>query len=145
MLYFFYVFFLIIRRPPISTRTDTLFPYTTLFRSIPYRNRITEASRNPVTIANARAARMGAKHTLQPRVGRSLDAKSPEELPHPIGTHPSCRRRGHLPAEPKPRARFCTNVSGPGPPKVGQSRGIRRQGPNQFFFRAWYKCAQKHP
>src|SRR3546814_1944377 len=27
-----------IRRPPISTRTDTLFPYTTLFRSLaPYR------------------------------------------------------------------------------------------------------------
>src|SRR3546814_9884766 len=24
-----------IRRPPISTRTDTLFPYTTLFRSFP--------------------------------------------------------------------------------------------------------------
>src|SRR3546814_17785449 len=23
-----------IRRPPISTRTDTLFPYTTLFRSV---------------------------------------------------------------------------------------------------------------
>src|SRR3546814_9454715 len=29
----FIVFFLMIRRPPISTRTDTLFPYTTLFRS----------------------------------------------------------------------------------------------------------------
>src|SRR3546814_12390372 len=32
----FYVlcfFFLMIRRPPRSTRTDTLFPYTTLFRS----------------------------------------------------------------------------------------------------------------
>src|SRR3546814_14792508 len=27
------VFFLRIRRPPRSTRTDTLFPYTTLFRS----------------------------------------------------------------------------------------------------------------
>src|SRR3546814_13829096 len=26
-------FFLLIRRPPRSTRTDTLFPYTTLFRS----------------------------------------------------------------------------------------------------------------
>src|SRR3546814_15194216 len=26
-------FFLMIRRPPIFTRTDTLFPYTTLFRS----------------------------------------------------------------------------------------------------------------
>src|SRR3546814_4961211 len=27
------VFFLMIRRPPRATRTDTLFPYTTLFRS----------------------------------------------------------------------------------------------------------------
>src|SRR3546814_19661862 len=31
----FVFFFLIIRRPPRSTRTDTLFPYTTLFRSVP--------------------------------------------------------------------------------------------------------------
>src|SRR3546814_7564017 len=30
---FYLFFFLIIRRPPRSTRTDTLFPYTTLFRS----------------------------------------------------------------------------------------------------------------
>src|SRR3546814_10605843 len=29
----FFFFFLMIRRPPRSTRTDTLFPYTTLFRS----------------------------------------------------------------------------------------------------------------
>src|SRR3546814_13620479 len=29
-----HIFFLMIRRPPRSTRTDTLFPYTTLFRSI---------------------------------------------------------------------------------------------------------------
>src|SRR3546814_12074064 len=28
-----FVFFLMIRTPPRSTRTDTLFPYTTLFRS----------------------------------------------------------------------------------------------------------------
>src|SRR3546814_18569211 len=28
-----FVFLLMIRRPPRSTRTDTLFPYTTLFRS----------------------------------------------------------------------------------------------------------------
>src|SRR3546814_2953967 len=35
-LFLFYVmfFFLMIRRPPRSTRTDTLFPYTTLFRSV---------------------------------------------------------------------------------------------------------------
>src|SRR3546814_12073367 len=29
------ILFIVIRRPPRSTRTDTLFPYTTLFRSIP--------------------------------------------------------------------------------------------------------------
>src|SRR3546814_10947467 len=34
LLFFFIFFFLMIRRPPRSTRTDTLFPYTTLFRSI---------------------------------------------------------------------------------------------------------------
>src|SRR3546814_13161200 len=33
-LYFLLFFFLMIRRPPRSTRTDTLFPYTTLFRSL---------------------------------------------------------------------------------------------------------------
>src|SRR3546814_2775392 len=32
-------FFLMIRRPPRSTRTDTLFPYTTLFRSRSWRHR----------------------------------------------------------------------------------------------------------
>src|SRR3546814_5697059 len=31
--FFIVFFFLMIRRPPRSTRTDTLFPYTTLFRS----------------------------------------------------------------------------------------------------------------
>src|SRR3546814_12272582 len=41
------VFFLMIRRPPRSTRTDTLFPYTTLFRS-------TSASRLPATAAPSR-------------------------------------------------------------------------------------------
>src|SRR3546814_16857946 len=35
---FYVFFFLMIRRPPRSTRTDTLFPYTTLFRSGPRRS-----------------------------------------------------------------------------------------------------------
>src|SRR3546814_19066216 len=34
MIGFVHFFFLMIRRPPSSIRTDTLFPYTTLFRSI---------------------------------------------------------------------------------------------------------------
>src|SRR3546814_835506 len=42
-------FFLMIRRPPRSTRTDTLLPYTTLFRSL---ERLPEACR-PKSIADA--------------------------------------------------------------------------------------------
>src|SRR3546814_1301084 len=34
MVLFLFCFFLIIRRSPGSTRTDSLFPYTTLFRSL---------------------------------------------------------------------------------------------------------------
>src|SRR3546814_6385461 len=34
-IFLFFIFFLMIRRPPRSTLTDTLFPYTTLFRSFP--------------------------------------------------------------------------------------------------------------
>src|SRR3546814_8717984 len=45
------LFFLMIRRPPRSTRTDTLFPYTTLFRS-----RIPRAS-TPRSRATARDRR----------------------------------------------------------------------------------------
>src|SRR3546814_14705545 len=33
LLFFYFFFFLMIRLPPRSTRTDTLFPYTTLCRS----------------------------------------------------------------------------------------------------------------
>src|SRR3546814_17728424 len=33
LIFYYFILFLIIRRPPRSTRTDTLFPYTTLFRS----------------------------------------------------------------------------------------------------------------
>src|SRR3546814_3485976 len=34
---FSFIFFLMLRLPPRSTRTDSLFPYTTLFRSFPQR------------------------------------------------------------------------------------------------------------
>src|SRR3546814_12334824 len=55
--YFCLFFFLMIRRPPRSTRTDTLFPYTTLFRSkctaccdmpiITFVNKLDRESRDP--------------------------------------------------------------------------------------------------
>src|SRR3546814_12246278 len=39
-------FFLMIRRPPRSTRTDTLFPYTTLFRSLLHAPKAEELGRS---------------------------------------------------------------------------------------------------
>src|SRR3546814_9935482 len=49
-------FWLMIRRPPISTRTDTLFPYTTLFRSI-FELEIAFARRELVEFARGEATR----------------------------------------------------------------------------------------
>src|SRR3546814_19751740 len=40
MLLFLFFFLLMIRQPPRSTRTDTLFPYTTLFRSYIHQSRL---------------------------------------------------------------------------------------------------------
>src|SRR3546814_17870609 len=34
LLNLYIVFFIMLRRPPVSKRTDTLFPYTTIFRSV---------------------------------------------------------------------------------------------------------------
>src|SRR3546814_5514451 len=39
--------FLMIRRPPRSTRTDTLFPYTTLFRSRDHQRRLVQHRLDP--------------------------------------------------------------------------------------------------
>src|SRR3546814_13411291 len=49
-----------IRRPPISTRTDTLFPYTTLFRSkeVVIGTAVMRIGENSRTVASAVAARL---------------------------------------------------------------------------------------
>src|SRR3546814_21015987 len=54
----FVFFFLMIRRPPRSTRTDTLFPYTTLFRSRPKRR---QGARRSFAAARAGAAGRGRR------------------------------------------------------------------------------------
>src|SRR3546814_4743276 len=50
-------FFLMIRRPPRSTRTDTLFPYTTLFRSVP---KTPKEARPPVMLGTTSDCRTGS-------------------------------------------------------------------------------------
>src|SRR3546814_4673041 len=65
-----------IRRPPRSTRTDTLFPYTTLFRSPPPRHP-SRTSRDRSPPGDSRRVRPAARQP--PRVDancRSLDRKS---------------------------------------------------------------------
>src|SRR3546814_7998423 len=58
-----YVFFLMILRPPRSTRTDTLFPYTTLFRSCPFPRRRGPRHRQ----ARRPSRRCAARRQHQPR------------------------------------------------------------------------------
>src|SRR3546814_1170723 len=59
-----YFFFLMIRRPPESTRTDTLFPYTTLFRST---KRMPRTS--PPSSATGRPANLRLGHSHRSTIG----------------------------------------------------------------------------
>src|SRR3546814_11917785 len=65
----FFFFFLMIRRPPRSTRTDTLFPYTTLFRSLPA---WVTPTRQPIAISRADAPcqRVGLRQIARTRRNR---------------------------------------------------------------------------
>src|SRR3546814_2045628 len=68
-------FFLMIRRPPRSTRTDTLFPYTTLFRSFSTRHpaiKRDSRSRHVKGIVGAHADARAVRH----RPGRSEEHTS---------------------------------------------------------------------
>src|SRR3546814_9326806 len=73
-------FFLMIRRPPRSTSTDTLFPYTTLFRSRAHRARRRTVQRSGCVdrLARGRPRKSGARprfHRLSPYRIRLVVAK----------------------------------------------------------------------
>src|SRR3546814_13263458 len=73
-------FFLMIRRPPRSTRTDTLFPYTTLFRSFTTVSHVINKTR-PVSAdatgrVNAAIAELGY---FPSGVARALQSSRSEE------------------------------------------------------------------
>src|SRR3546814_430213 len=67
----YFVFFLMIRRPPRSTRTDTLFPYTTLFRSsascsvIPAPTMVTSSSSDSRTTRLPPTGNRSEEHTSE--------------------------------------------------------------------------------
>src|SRR3546814_14127374 len=94
------LFFLMIRRPPRSTRTDTLFPYTTLFRSLEMEQRPagTEASYSPFNWSPPNYAGMTAGRIIYPGatggapvVAEWLSGEEAETAPE-LGSA-SCRER----------------------------------------------------
>src|SRR3546814_245694 len=105
---FSFLFFLMIRRSPRSTRTDTLLPYTTLFRSLRAlsavaRARGQRAARRAVPVQSLhlrrRAGALDALSRLQsPRPRRGRRHPRRVRCPHPHRLHarprrPCCRPR----------------------------------------------------
>src|SRR3546814_14451085 len=89
-----FLFFLMIRRPPTSTRTDTLFPYTTLFRS-------------PLRPVLRPPRQFRERGTLGQGDGRALGHNFPDRRPFPPPSQPALRSlpRRHSPV-PDPRLRL---------------------------------------
>src|SRR3546814_9006327 len=98
-----FFFFLMIRRPPRSTRTDTLFPYTPLFRSRPFLIVGGIAAREQQRVARAVRHLEAIGYALQHRRARLRTARFDE-------AQVACRdlaveREVHL-AHPAPDAPF---------------------------------------
>src|SRR3546814_7316638 len=70
-----------IRRPPRSTRTDTLLPYTTLFRSLEFSCRCWQAARTlpgpPTFLAPEEVMSKGSAIQSRSRSGELVDSSKP--------------------------------------------------------------------
>src|SRR3546814_868832 len=99
-----------IRRPPISTRTDTLLPYTTLFRSVG--RLVVPAPRPGAVFGQAAAVLLAAGRQL--RAGAQLDGGVPAAV--------VAGGAGHAVADLRPRA----PAVGPTRRAVGGGRGAVR-------------------
>src|SRR3546814_5200247 len=89
------LFFLMIRRPPRSTRTDTLFPYTTLFRSRGNPVKVRESQlhrdkRSPNSPRHASGCRADCRPS-RPRFSQAVSARAsmPEDPVHRSEEHTS--------------------------------------------------------
>src|SRR3546814_12500047 len=88
----FLLFFLMIQRPPRSTRTDTLFPYTTLFRS-PFSGPDSDAAFRRLLISSTLVSRFGVKvRSTMDTLGVGTRMAEPSSLPFSSGrTSPTAR------------------------------------------------------
>src|SRR3546814_9564986 len=92
-----------IRRPPRSTRTDTLFPYTTLFRSKPVRDRNRYDTGRRRTNANRRLYDLPGRFLVARAVRGTL-------LRRHLDAARRDRRRGQLDKEQQPKGRRRANA-----------------------------------
>src|SRR3546814_14244471 len=97
-----------IRQPPRSTRTDTLFPYTTLFRSAPDRLASTVPARMKPTALCVRQV-SAASSAIEPAAASIAQANTPPAPPNTI-------------AAPAPSAAEADT-----PTTAGSASGLRRQ------------------
>src|SRR3546814_14345685 len=85
-----------LRRPPRSTRTDTLFPYTTLFRSTPPGRAADRAARPSLSLDRTAESRQrrpdigGRRLACVPFMFFTLTS-GPLVPPHPSGPRRRCR------------------------------------------------------
>src|SRR3546814_12023897 len=106
------LFFLMILRPPRSTRTDTLFPYTTLFRS--------PAAAGPVRSAPARRRTAPQAFSRRRATGHSAGPAGNPPLPHESGQETGRFRRRRQDSAHRARPPQETRSDRPGgPPAVG--------------------------
>src|SRR3546814_3397378 len=82
------VFFLRIRRPPRSTRTDTIFPYTTLFRSAVDK----PDAADPVIVMPRIAGCAEVARREKTRPGKALPRSVGERMPAAMSWSPSLTR-----------------------------------------------------
>src|SRR3546814_20530397 len=85
-----------IRRPPRSTRTDTLFPYTTLFRSV----RADGWTRTADQAMAARPCRREAECAAWRRARRRPDSRRPAHRVFSLWPVMACRHRESTAPEP---------------------------------------------
>src|SRR3546814_20675477 len=98
LLSFLFFVFLMIRRPPRSTRTDTLFPYTTLFRSEVHPISARSAL-NPVAQTSVHGSAVASRISAKPETQKPVTACRSRNAARP----PSDRRGQPTPASPRPR------------------------------------------
>src|SRR3546814_14112113 len=115
-------FFLMIRRPPRSTRTDTLFPYTTLFRS----GAVARRARTN-RLRSARQDQIQDRRRAVRRRTRCVsgDVLSPRPLLPGAGAH-ACARHGR-PQRPTDRKRGVVGKSVSVGVNIGGGRNLKNK------------------